>query len=48
MRIIVSLMISLFLLSSCATMESAWEGTKDASKSAYDWVVGDDGDDGKK
>lgn len=37
MRFIAVLFLSLFLLSSCATMESAWDST-------VDWVSGDDGD----
>lgn len=31
-------------LSGCATMENAWEATKDAGSDAYHWAFGDDGD----
>lgn len=37
MRVMAVLLLSLFLLSSCATMESAWDST-------VDWVSGDDSD----
>ncbi|MFC1567907.1 hypothetical protein ACFL3K_01735 [Pseudomonadota bacterium] len=36
------IMIVAFGLSGCATMESAWDSTKQASGDAYDWAVGDD------
>ena len=42
MRYTIALIVSLFLLSSCATMESAWDSTVDATGDAYDWVVGSD------
>jgi uncharacterized protein YceK len=40
------IMIIAFGLSGCATMESAWDSTKQASNDAYDWAAGND--DGKK
>jgi len=42
MRLTMTLIISLFLLTSCATVESAWDSTAGAASDAYDWVVGDD------
>lgn len=33
-----------FMLGGCATMDSAWESTKEASSDAYDWVFGHDED----
>ncbi|WP_176961649.1 hypothetical protein [Mariprofundus sp. NF] len=42
MRLMIALIVSLFLLSSCATMESAWDSTVTATGDAYDWVVGND------
>ena len=42
MRLMIALIVSLFLLSSCATMESAWDSTANATVDAYDWVVGND------
>lgn len=42
MRLFFALIISMFLLSSCATMESAWDSTVETSSDAYDWVTGDD------
>ena len=41
------IMIVAFGLSGCATMESAWDSTKQASSDAYEWAVGDDEDKGK-
>ena len=35
-------MVLLIGLSGCATMESAWDSTKDASSDAYNWAFGDD------
>jgi len=36
------IMIIAFGLSGCATMESAWDSTKQGASDAYDWVAGDD------
>ncbi len=36
------IMIIAFGLTGCATMESAWDSTKQASNDAYDWAAGDD------
>jgi len=36
------IMIVAFGLSGCATMNDAWDSTKEASSDAYDWVAGDD------
>jgi hypothetical protein len=42
MRFAIALILSLFLLSSCATLESAWDSTTG-------WVTGEDSDStGKK
>jgi hypothetical protein len=40
MRFAIALILSLFLLSSCATMESAWDTTTG-------WVTGEDSDSSK-
>lgn len=42
------IMIFTFGLSGCATMESAWDSTKEASSDAYEWVAGDSGKDSEK
>ncbi|MCF7821558.1 MAG: hypothetical protein K9M17_03835 [Mariprofundaceae bacterium] len=42
------IMIIAFGLSGCATMESAWDSTKEASSDAYAWAVGDDNDESAK
>ena len=42
MRYTIALIVSLFLLGSCATMESAWDSSVNATSDAYEWVVGDD------
>ena len=37
------LMMALLVgLSGCATMESAWDSTKEGANDAYDWAFGDD------
>jgi len=48
MKNLLWMMIIAFGLSGCATMESAWDSTKQASSDAYQWVVGDDEEDSKK
>ncbi len=40
MRFAIALIVSLFLLSSCATMESAWD-------TSAGWVTGEDADSSK-
>ena len=42
MKNLLWIMIVAFGLSGCATMESAWDSTKQASGDAYDWVAGSD------
>lgn len=42
MRLMIALIVSLLMLSSCATMESAWDSTVNATSDTYDWVVGND------
>jgi len=46
MRYMIALIVSLFLLSSCATMESAWDTSVNATSDAYEWAVG--GGEGEK
>jgi len=42
MRFTIALILSLFLLTSCATLESAWDSTAYYAKKPVDWVLGDD------
>lgn len=42
MRLSIPLILSLFLLSSCASMETAWDKTTEVAKDSYEWAVGDD------
>jgi len=43
MKNLLWIMVVAFGLSGCATMEGAWDSTKEASSDAYEWVAGDDG-----
>ena len=44
MRFAIAFILSLTLLTSCATMESAWDTTAHYAKKPVDWVLGGGGD----
>jgi len=48
MKNVLWIMVVAFGLSGCATMDSAWDSTKESSSDAYEWAFGDDGKESKK
>jgi uncharacterized protein YceK len=42
MKNLLWIMVIAFGLSGCATMEGAWDSTKESSSDAYEWAFNDD------